>query len=61
MMHLSLEWKVIDKTHVALIFDNTTFAAFQTIADARGIETTDMIAEALAKLLGPVWGTKTTD
>jgi hypothetical protein len=35
--------------------------AFQTTADARGVETTDMIAEALVKLLGPVVGGSVRD
>ena len=54
MMKLSLEWKIIDKQHVALIFDKPTFAVFQQTADTRGVETTDMIVEALVKLLGPI-------
>ena len=60
-MRINLKWKIIDESHVALIFDRSTFAAFQIIADARGVEPTDMIAEALAKLLGPVVATRSGD
>ena len=58
MLRLSLEWKTIDKDHVALIFHKDTFLAFQNIADAKGVDTTEMISEALVKLLGPIIATK---
>lgn len=58
MLTLNLEWKVVDSDHVALLFDKPTFLVFQNAADARGLETTDMIAQALAQLLGPVIATR---
>ena len=58
MLTLNLEWKIIDSNRVALLFDKATFSAFQTVADFRGLETTDMIAQALAELLGPVIATR---
>ena len=61
MMKLNLEWKIIDGNRVALIFDKPSWIAFQTTADARGVDTGDMIAEALAKLLGPVIATRSPD
>jgi hypothetical protein len=54
MMKLNLQWKMIDRDHVALVFDKPTWMVFQTTADSRGLDTQDMIAEALAKLLGPI-------
>ena len=54
MMKLNIEWKVLDRDHVALVFDKPTWMAFQTTADSRGLDTQEMIAEALAKLLGPI-------
>jgi hypothetical protein len=59
MLKLNLEWKILDRDHVALIFDKTTFAAFQSIADARGLDTQNMISEALARLLGTPVATRT--
>jgi hypothetical protein len=58
MITLNSEWKIIDKDRFALLFDKPTFSAFQTVADARGLETTEMIAQALAELLGPVIATR---
>jgi hypothetical protein len=54
MMNLNLEWKIIDGNRVALIFDTPSWRAFQTTADARGVDTSDMITEALVKLLSPI-------
>jgi hypothetical protein len=53
MIKLNLEWQLIDGNRVALIFDKSSWMAFQTTAETRGIETTDMISEAVVKLLGP--------
>ena len=61
MLTLNLEWKIIDEDRVGLLFDKPTFSAFQAVADARGLETTNMIAQALAGLLGPVIGTRPED
>lgn len=58
MQKLNLEWKIVDKDHVALIFDKPTFKAFQDIATSRGLDTTDMIAQAVSELLGPVLVTR---
>ena len=58
MMKLNIEWKLLDRDHVALVFDKPTWMAFQTTADSRGLDTQDMIAEALAKLLGKVMATR---
>ncbi len=52
MQKLCLEWKVLDQDHVALIFDKPTFAAFQLVAETKGIEPTEMISEAVVGLLG---------
>jgi len=59
MLKLSLEWKMLDRDHVALVMDKTTYAAFQSVADARGVDTQDMISEALARLLGTLVATRT--
>ena len=61
MMRLNLEWKIIDRDHVALIFDKPTWALFQSTADSRGVDTGDMIAEAVANLLGPTVARRTKD
>jgi hypothetical protein len=53
MLTLNIEWKIIDSDRVASLFDKATFSAFQTAAAFRGLETTDMIAGALAELLEP--------
>jgi len=52
MMHLNLEWKILDRDHVALIFDKTAWTTLQSTADARGVDTQDMIVEAVVDLLG---------
>lgn len=54
MLHLNLEWKILDRNHVALVFDKTTWAVFQDTADARGVDTQNMIVEALSKSLGQI-------
>ena len=59
MLKLNLEWKVLDRDHVALVFDKTTYAAFQSVADARGLDTQNMITEALARLVGTLVATRT--
>jgi len=52
MMRLSLEWTLLDQDHVALVFDKNTWKAFQLVAEDRGLDASEMILEALAKLLG---------
>ena len=61
MMKLNLEWKILDSNQVALIFDKTSWLAFQMTADSRGVDTSEMIIEALVKLLGPVFASRTKD
>ena len=61
MLRFKLEWRVIDRNNIALVFHKDTFAMFRSIADKRGVETTDMIAAHLMKLLGPVIATKAQD
>jgi hypothetical protein len=43
LVKLNLKWKIIDSDRVALLFDKPTFAAFQIVADARGVETTGRV------------------
>jgi hypothetical protein len=57
MQKLNLEWKILDGSQVALIFDKTSWLAFQSTADSRGVDTCEMIAAAVVKLLGPVIAT----
>jgi hypothetical protein len=52
MQRLKLEWWVIDKDHVGLIFDKATWKLLQDEADSRDMEPTDMVAGAVATLLG---------
>ncbi len=54
MMRLTLQWQVLDKDHVALVFDKATWAAFHLTADTRGVDAGSMIVEALSNLLGPI-------
>jgi hypothetical protein len=61
MLKLNLEWKILDDNRVALVFDKTSWLAFQSTADARGVDTCEMIAEAVVKLLGPVIATPSKD
>lgn len=58
MLKLKLEWKIINRDQVSLIFDTSTWLLLQDKANARGMETTTMVAEAIANLLGPVVATK---
>jgi len=50
MKRLSLEWTILDQDHVALAFDTNAWKAFQTVAEDRGLDASEMIAEALPKL-----------
>jgi hypothetical protein len=59
MKPVTLEWLVVDEEHLVLVFDKFAFSAFQSIADARGVETTELITETLASLFGPVFVTRT--
>ena len=59
MQPLTLEWLVVDKDHVALIFDKLAFSAFHALALARGMETTELITETLGNLFGEVFITRT--
>ena len=54
MLHLNLEWRVLERNKVALIFDATTWSLFQETADSRGVDTQSMIIEALANALGSI-------
>jgi len=58
---LHLEWKALDKEHYALIFDNAAWKLLQDKADALGIDTCDMVAEAIANLLGKITSKKVTE
>ena len=61
MKRLTLEWKILDRDHVALIFDKPTWKMFQDTADERGLDTSDMIVETLARLLGPTIAADATE
>jgi hypothetical protein len=61
MIRLNLEWKILDDNRVALVFDKTSWVALQTMADSRGLDTSEMITEAVVKLLGPVLGSRAED
>ncbi len=61
MMRLRLEWKVLDAGQAALVFDQTTWAAFQMVADERGVDTGGMIVEALTSLLGMIVARRNKD
>jgi hypothetical protein len=61
MMYLHHEWKMLDRDHVALIFDKTAWTTLQSTADARGVDTQDMIVQAVVNLLGPIAATRTQD
>jgi len=52
MLKLNLEWRILDPDHVAIVIDKTTYVAFHSVATARGLDTQNMITEALARLLG---------
>jgi len=45
---------ILGQNRVATIFDKTALLAFQTTADARGVDPSEMITEALVKLPGPI-------
>jgi hypothetical protein len=57
MKRVNLEWKVLDEDRVALIFDKPAWLAFQSVADGRGLDTSDMISETIVRLLGPIIAT----
>ena len=61
MMHLNLEWKILDRDHVALVFDKAAWTTLQTTADARGLDTHDMIVEAVVNVLGLIVTKRTQD
>ena len=61
MTRLTLEWGIFDRDHVALIFNKPTWKMFQDTADERGLDISDMIAETLAKLLGPTIAADATE
>ena len=54
MKRLTLEWAILDRDHVALVFNRETWMAFHQIAGDRGVDPRTMIAEALAGLPGTV-------
>jgi hypothetical protein len=48
------DWPIIDGEHVSLVFDKIAFSAHQAFAVARGIETTELISDTLARFFGDV-------
>jgi hypothetical protein len=52
MKWLRLEWRILDDEHVALVFDKSAWAAFEQTAALRATDASEMIAEALAGLMG---------
>ncbi len=52
-MQINLKWQVLDDDRIALIFDKTAWEPFRALATERGILATEMIADAVARLLGP--------
>ena len=58
---LHLEWKVLDTEHYALIFDTPAWKLLQQKADALGVDTCDMVSEAIANLLGEITSKKVTE
>jgi hypothetical protein len=52
-MQVNLTWQVIDDDHIALVFDKPAWELFRARATERGTLATDMIADAVAGLLGP--------
>lgn len=58
---LHLEWKALDKEHYALIFNTPAWKLLQEKADALGVDTCDMVAEAIANLLGKITSKKVTE
>jgi hypothetical protein len=61
MKQFQIEWKILDADCVALVFSKATWGVFQSTADARGVDTCDMITEALVALLGTVVARPTKD
>jgi len=53
MEKLTLEWRILDRGHVALVFDTAAWKLFEATAAARRCDTSEMIAETVTKLLGP--------
>ena len=51
---LSLEWKVLDGGHAALVFDLGTWRIYESVAAERGTNAQAMITRAVADLLGTV-------
>lgn len=58
---LHLEWKILDKEHYALILDTPAWKLLQEKADALGVDTCDMVSEAIANLLGEITSKKVTE
>ena len=54
MKKLSLEWRILDKEHVALVFDAESWKTYEVTAAARQCDASDMIVEAVINLLGEV-------
>jgi hypothetical protein len=50
-----LDWMMIDREDVTLVFDRIALSAFQALPVARGVETTQLITETLARLRGDVF------
>jgi hypothetical protein len=53
MKKLKLEWRMLDREHVALVFDPETWRLFEITAADRQRDASEMVAEAVAGLLGP--------
>ena len=51
-MQVNLTCQVIDDDHIALVFDKPVWELFRARATERGTLATDMIADAVAGLLG---------
>ena len=51
---LSLEWRVLDEGHAALVFDRDTWRLYEHVAVERGTDAQNMITKAVAALLGTV-------
>ncbi|MGP0076186.1 MAG: hypothetical protein ACLPWF_30055 [Bryobacteraceae bacterium] len=48
-----MTWKVLDDDHIALIFEKPVWELFRAKATGRGVMAHKMIADAVARLLGP--------
>jgi hypothetical protein len=55
MQKLTVEWRILDAGHVALVFDSVTWLAFETTAQRRGKDVQAMITEAVVGLLGTAY------